>query len=973
MGLVSRSIGNLIGGVSQQPDSLRYANMASESINAFPDLANGLDKRNPTEHITELIDSSGAGLDTATTSKFHVINRSPSERYALVFYNDSGGDPAIKAFNLLSGEEVNIYNSESVALSASDLTGYLPNGTPMISDVDLLTVSDHTFVLNKEIETALSSTTTDAQTVEAFVSIKAGAYAQKYGLLIDGVEYKIDMSGTGGNTTVPPDSPASNDPVDGETPDGSNRHHAKYVGTDVIAEYLKYDILTTALGCSCGTGTFNNGSGQTVSWENATGGSFKLEFHGKAPNNTSMVATTGAIAHDADATALASAIELCSDAFTVSTVTDNSSGALSSFKVKTSRWGIINTENVYANIVENTLSASVDTYNVNRSGHVLHIQKPDPTTGDPTDFSIEMIEGSADRNMSIAMGSVESLSDLPPRANHGTILKVAGLVDDTADDYYVEFITDDDGASGMSSGRWEETVGFGVETSWDATTMPHVLESHIDDGSGPVGEANAPYFIWNTFPWSDRECGDDETNKASSFKDTTIQAMVFHRNRFGLISGESLALSEAGEPGNFWRNTVIDLLDSDRIDITARSRKLSLIKSAVEVQESLVLIADQVQFRLDDGGTLLTPSSAGLRQVSAYEVKSGVPPVAVGTEAFYVQRRGDFSGVNRFFNASTGSANIFRSLDATPHVPRYIKGNIVDMTSSEGQGLLACTTQTSGTGAEANVVYMHKWADIGERRVQSAWFKFDLGSGATIRGIEFVEDDLYLAVERSSTLYLEKIALGGGIADSGAWYKARVDRRISHDNADVTVTWDSGTGKTTVNVPYVVTDDVTLVEKHAGAQAGGTYVTETPEAASGGTTDIIFDGDYSSKDFWVGVDYEMRHSMSDPKLVGPTRGGESRVLTGRFHVRRVFVDVASAGSWLAEVTAEGRSVASKEYAADMTGSNSSVVEQEGINNVPILAVSGGYTFDIVNSTPYSSRFVALEYEGDFKTRSRRVG
>jgi hypothetical protein len=48
---VGRAIGNLLGGVSQQPENSRFANMAEESINTYASLTQGLDKRRPTEHL----------------------------------------------------------------------------------------------------------------------------------------------------------------------------------------------------------------------------------------------------------------------------------------------------------------------------------------------------------------------------------------------------------------------------------------------------------------------------------------------------------------------------------------------------------------------------------------------------------------------------------------------------------------------------------------------------------------------------------------------------------------------------------------------------------------------------------------------------------------------------------------------------------------------------------------------------------
>ena len=105
--VIGRSVGNLLGGVSQQPENLRFLNMAEESVNAYPSLTAGLDKRRPTEHLAYMTS------EGTTTAKFHVIKRSPTEQYGLFFYRDStvGTNPRIKAFNLLTGAEVSVRDS----------------------------------------------------------------------------------------------------------------------------------------------------------------------------------------------------------------------------------------------------------------------------------------------------------------------------------------------------------------------------------------------------------------------------------------------------------------------------------------------------------------------------------------------------------------------------------------------------------------------------------------------------------------------------------------------------------------------------------------------------------------------------------------------------------------------------------------------------------------------------------------------
>ena len=64
MSLVSDSIGNFIGGVSQQPDKMMFANQSKKLENFLLNPSVGLVKRPPTEHIAKLNSSTPTNIFT---------------------------------------------------------------------------------------------------------------------------------------------------------------------------------------------------------------------------------------------------------------------------------------------------------------------------------------------------------------------------------------------------------------------------------------------------------------------------------------------------------------------------------------------------------------------------------------------------------------------------------------------------------------------------------------------------------------------------------------------------------------------------------------------------------------------------------------------------------------------------------------------------------------------------------------------
>ena len=78
MPLVSQSVPSFKGGVSQQPDIIRFPDQVTELINGFPNEVEGLQKRPPTIHVKRISDK----VD-ANKKKYHIINRDETEQYIL--------------------------------------------------------------------------------------------------------------------------------------------------------------------------------------------------------------------------------------------------------------------------------------------------------------------------------------------------------------------------------------------------------------------------------------------------------------------------------------------------------------------------------------------------------------------------------------------------------------------------------------------------------------------------------------------------------------------------------------------------------------------------------------------------------------------------------------------------------------------------------------------------------------------------
>ena len=176
MALVSKTIPNLVQGVSQQPEVLRLSSQASKQENGFSSVVEGLKKRPPTHHLAKLSSA------TPNNVYMHTINRDKTERYIIQITNGA----------------IAVYTTTGVSKTVVMQTGastYLGSTDPR-GDFHAITVADYTFILNKTKTTAMASDTSPAKVEQAVYTILQGVTDTKYSITIDGTTYNFTSSNT---------------------------------------------------------------------------------------------------------------------------------------------------------------------------------------------------------------------------------------------------------------------------------------------------------------------------------------------------------------------------------------------------------------------------------------------------------------------------------------------------------------------------------------------------------------------------------------------------------------------------------------------------------------------------------------------------------------------------------------------------------------------------------------------------------
>nr|DAF68328.1 MAG TPA: stabilization protein [Caudoviricetes sp.] len=188
MGLVSQSVKNLKGGISQQPDVLRFSNQGELQINGWSSETEGLQKRSPTTFVKRL----GPVGQYGAKPLVHLVNRDSLEQYYMVF----------------TGQGVSVVDLKGNTYNVRGYNGYANCPAPR-TDLRIITVADYTFVANRNKLTAMKSTMTQSGYVgterRAIINVRGGQYGRTLKININGVTRATLVMPVGDATvTTPP-------------------------------------------------------------------------------------------------------------------------------------------------------------------------------------------------------------------------------------------------------------------------------------------------------------------------------------------------------------------------------------------------------------------------------------------------------------------------------------------------------------------------------------------------------------------------------------------------------------------------------------------------------------------------------------------------------------------------------------------------------------------------------------------------
>ena len=572
--------------------------------------------------------------------------------------------------------------------------------------------------------------------------------------------------------------------------------------------------------------------------------------------------------------------------------------------------------------------------------------------GKPTDgnaaYTITTSDGSGNTAMYAIRDEIQDFSKLPFYAKTGVIMKVTGEEGDELSDYYVKF-------SGKS-GVWNETLAPATSLGVTNSTMPHALINN-NDGT----------FTFQELTWTDRVCGDADSNPNPTFIGKKINNLTYYKNRLGILSGENLVLTENASFFNYFATTSTQVLDTDPIDIAASGTQVNTLKNSVGFNESLLLFSDTAQYKLDSSGESISPTTAILNEVSSFEHDDKVTPVSAGKFAYFAQARTSGTAIREYFADDDTLTN--DGMDITVSVGNLIPSNCYQIVSNTTEDTLIFLTSATGdtqtapfsgtaSSTDADTMYIYKYFFDGGEKVQNAWSKWTF-TGAKIIGAMSLESFIYVVISEGTTTKLAKIDLRN-LKDATIGHGVYIDLKTS-----VTGTYASGTGLTTFTSPYGAKTGLIAVDRNNGNNYTATNT-------AGSTYTIV--GDHT--DLYIGVPYESKYTLSPQYVRENTGRGLVAVTSGRYQIRNISFNFENSGFFQVEVTPTNRDKSTSIMNGYIIGTATSIIGQPAIATgtlrVPVQSQNSEFTLDIKSSSHLPMYISGAEVEGYYHNRARRI-
>ena len=981
MPAVNQRIPNFLGGVSQQPDKIKFPGQLRVCDNAVPDITFGLKKRPPAEFVGKLTNATSAG-------HWYEILRDGDEKYLVQITPANTGSFPIRVWDLADGSEKSLTNS-----SGDSIFSYLAGATAPYA---VTTIQDYTLIANPQ--------KTIGTTGNTAAPINSGEYSYAR---LDTVAYNTEYILYSG-TAPSPNTHYRVTSVKVDRIDGGSLVGPTWDSTDL--DQSKSGTLTWSFSggdavSSADSDTENiEGSLQVngTSYINSNTANYQSnnttnrdDFLGYTQNyktryTATVTLTDGGIIKNtsksnAEGRSIDVSIEGISYRISVEAVepvtTYDGVSGIAYFKTpKNPDNGSISMASILDGLKTSVNSSLANvTAEVIGSGLFLNGSAAD---------GVNFLGGAVNENMSVIGQKAQDISRLPAMCKEGYVAQISNTADLDTDDYYVIFKADN-GSSGV--GSWEETVrphNFASNSDpmvlgLDPATMPHAL---INNRNGTftfskldLSTANAAS---NDNYWKNRTVGDNTSNPFPTFNGKNIQQMFFHRNRLGLIADEQVVMSQPGRYFDFFIVSAIAASDDNPIDITVSDIKPAFINHTLPIQKGLLMFSDNGQFLLFTESDIFSPKTARLKKVSSYECDSSIQPVDMGTSVLFTS---NVSSHARAFEATILDDDTPpQILEQTRVVPEFLPKSITKSCNSVPIGIVSYGQKGQ------KEIFHYKYYNSGTKREQSAWYTWTLTG--TMQHMLYTGGSYFTVTLHGSDYILSRheyvtdadtdraYVVGGTSTDIGSplktarWFEPCLDSLVEPTTVTGTAQTTTAPEKTVVAIPYTPTaaTNFYLIGSYGNDSDGNSIAGIVRKADAVGTGTATFNGINIASNAKVVVGYRYTSIIELPTYYY-NKGQTNYDLDGELRIAGINFELGVSGPMQFHqdpVYADMDSYIQYEsgMVTNASNYNNPPSELHKAVRVPVHKKNDKYTMQIQIPDPFSTALLSASWDGNYSPK-----
>ena len=963
MAAITQTIPNFIGGISEQPDQLKFPGQVEDVVNAIPDITRGLYKRPGAKRINS------QPLPSVATggSWFHYHRDEDEGSYVGQVAPDgtlrvwkADGDNAGAAQTIVYG------TGGETAIKAYLATGNSEN-------IQFLTINDTTFVSSRDSSNSNTLVGTTGTTQDnpdahfAFIEITRTENGRQYGL---------NVYNNNSTTTI---NRATRIKITSDTLDeseGTGQCRGIGIQTFVVDAASSYTGTTTVEVRDSSNNLVTSGKNNMVFKLDIRGQQGSIGGEGNEPEDFACAyARSIFLLHGGEGWVTGDKFTVTMDSAKGRTITGTAQGnsgrsnkgeASATYTIEVTDHEAIA---VKANIravrpactpFDADTAVSADTVlagivaELNSTGISASIIGNGIYMSSSSSFNVEIVEDDLMRSMGT---SVNDVTLLPKQCKNGYIVKIANARISEEDDYYLRFegLNDQDG-----TGSWTECAKPGIPKT--LTNMPLVIQRTALTNPGTVNEIAT--FTIKQFTYADRAVGDEETNPLPSFHNKRINKVLFFRNRLAFLAGENVILSQAGTLGepDFFAQTALTVSANDPVDIACSSTFPSELFDGIDINTGLVVFSSNQQFLLSSDDTVFNPDTAKLRSLATNNYNIKIPPISLGTTIAYLDNSGKFSRFNEMANiAREAEPNVVEQSRVVPTlIPKQV--DLLTVSRENDMVLIGKT--------DSDEVIGFRYVNVGDKRQQSSWFKWKFNNPLLYH---FVINDEYYFIDTDNFLQSVRLVQQESdpfILQDNVDFLLHLDNRTlldggSYDSVSNTTTFSNVGWLSLVTSPNYT---LAIVDSNSNSVRVGRYAKPTIN----GTT-LTVPGQWTDT-YHIGYIYD--YSIKFPTLfVTKTQGqGVSADVNSSLVIHRIKLHFGKIGLYETTLERTGKTDYTEVYEStelDEYKVSDAPYLEEFIKSIPVYERNKNVDITLNSTHPAPATLRAMSWEGDFSPKFYR--